>query len=107
MQTNTRHFLMIIELHLLSPNILFNHTPTNLNEVHVRYKSPPPTFLLCPIVDGWTMKVGGMMVWFGLVAARLSTEFLDLPTMNQHPPVHCIGWMISGHETVFCWVPVP
>ncbi len=22
-------------------------------------------------------------------------------TVNQHPPVHCEGWMISGHKTVF------
>jgi hypothetical protein len=28
-------------------------------------------------------------------------------TVNQHPPVHHEGWMISGKETVFCWLPVP
>jgi hypothetical protein len=27
--------------------------------------------------------------------------------MNQHPPVHQEGWMVSGQETVFFWVPVP
>ncbi len=28
-------------------------------------------------------------------------------TVNQqHPPVHHEGWMVSGEETVFCWVPV-
>jgi hypothetical protein len=27
--------------------------------------------------------------------------------MNQHPPVHHEGWMVSDMETVFCWVPVP
>ncbi len=30
-----------------------------------------------------------------------------LATMNQHPPAHHEGWMVSGQETVFCWVPVP
>ncbi len=69
--------------------------------------SPPNTFLLYPIVHGWTMEVGGDDV-FGLVAARLSTtELLDPATENQHPPVHSEGWMINGHEMVFCWVPVP
>jgi hypothetical protein len=28
-------------------------------------------------------------------------------TVNQHPPVNHEGWMISGQEIVFCWVPVP
>jgi hypothetical protein len=28
-------------------------------------------------------------------------------TVNQHPPAHLEGWMISGQETVFCWVSVP
>jgi len=28
-------------------------------------------------------------------------------TVNQHPPAHREGWMVSGQETVFCWVPVP
>jgi hypothetical protein len=27
-------------------------------------------------------------------------------TVNQHPPMHHEGWMISGQETVFCYVPV-
>jgi hypothetical protein len=27
--------------------------------------------------------------------------------VNQHPPAHHEGWMISGQETVFCWIPVP
>jgi hypothetical protein len=27
--------------------------------------------------------------------------------VNQHPPAHHEGWMISGEETVFCWIPVP
>jgi len=28
--------------------------------------------------------------------------------MKQHSPVHHDeGWMVSGQETVFCWVPVP
>jgi hypothetical protein len=26
-------------------------------------------------------------------------------TVNQHPPAHPQGWMLSGQETVFCWVP--
>jgi hypothetical protein len=30
-----------------------------------------------------------------------------LAKVNQHPPAHHEGWMISGQETVFCWVPVP
>ncbi len=29
------------------------------------------------------------------------------PTMNQHPPARNEGWMVSGQETVFCWVPAP
>jgi hypothetical protein len=40
----------------------------------------------------------------------MNPEFIDewqRATMNQHPPVHHEGWMISGQETVFCWVPVP
>jgi hypothetical protein len=28
-------------------------------------------------------------------------------SVNQHQPVHQEGWMVSGQETVFCWVPVP
>jgi hypothetical protein len=28
-------------------------------------------------------------------------------TVNQHPPAHHEGWMESGQETVFCWVPIP
>jgi hypothetical protein len=28
-------------------------------------------------------------------------------TVNQHPPAHHEGWMVSGQETVFCWLPVP
>jgi hypothetical protein len=28
-------------------------------------------------------------------------------TANPHSPVHHEGWMISGQETVFCWVSVP
>jgi len=27
-------------------------------------------------------------------------------TVNQRPPAHREGWMISGQETVFCWIPV-
>jgi hypothetical protein len=30
-----------------------------------------------------------------------------LATVNQHPPTHHEGWMISGQETIFCGVPVP
>ncbi len=26
------------------------------------------------------------------------------PTVNQHPPAHHEGWMVSGQETVLCWV---
>jgi len=26
-------------------------------------------------------------------------------TVNQHPPAHHEGWMVSGEEAVFCWVP--
>jgi hypothetical protein len=31
------------------------------------------------------------------------------PDQNPNPPVRLQpqGWMISSHETVFCWVPVP
>jgi hypothetical protein len=29
-----------------------------------------------------------------------------LPRVKQYPPVHQEGWMISGQETVYCWVPV-
>jgi hypothetical protein len=29
------------------------------------------------------------------------------PVWTSNPPVHHKGWMISGQETVFCWVPVP
>jgi hypothetical protein len=28
-------------------------------------------------------------------------------TVNQQPPAHHEGWMVSGEVTVFCWVPVP
>jgi len=27
--------------------------------------------------------------------------------LYQHPPAHQVGWMVSGQETVFCWVSVP
>jgi len=27
-------------------------------------------------------------------------------TVNQHPSGHHEGWMISGQQIVFCWVPV-
>jgi hypothetical protein len=37
-----------------------------------------------------------------------STTYKKSPaTVNQHPPVHYEGWMVSSQETVFCWVPVP
>jgi len=37
-----------------------------------------------------------------------STTYKKSPaTVNQHPPVHHEGWMVSSQETVFCWVPVP
>jgi hypothetical protein len=29
------------------------------------------------------------------------------PQVNQHPPAHHEGWMVSGQATVFCWVTVP
>jgi hypothetical protein len=28
-------------------------------------------------------------------------------SVNQHPPAHDERWMVSGQETVICWVPVP
>jgi len=28
-------------------------------------------------------------------------------TVNGHAPAHHEGWMVSGQETIFCWVPVP
>jgi len=30
-----------------------------------------------------------------------------LAAVKQHPPEHHEGWMVSGQETVLCWVPVP
>jgi hypothetical protein len=27
--------------------------------------------------------------------------------VNQHPLAHHKGWMVSGEETIFCWLPVP
>ncbi len=27
--------------------------------------------------------------------------------VNQHPPAHQEGWMVSGQEMVFCWVSIP
>ncbi len=35
--------------------------------------------------------------------------FLMLPRtrrVNQHPQAHDEGWMLSGEETIFCWIPV-
>jgi hypothetical protein len=26
-------------------------------------------------------------------------------TVNQHPPAHHEGWMVTGQESAFCWVP--
>jgi hypothetical protein len=26
----------------------------------------------------------------------------EVAIVNQQPPVHDGGWMVSGHETVFC-----
>jgi hypothetical protein len=55
-------------------------------------------------------------VWAGtrvkcLVSGVEENLLLPLPepraTVNQQPPVHHEGWMISGQETVFCWVSVP
>jgi len=34
-------------------------------------------------------------------------ELIDGATVNQHPSVHHEGWMVSGQETAFYWVPVP
>jgi hypothetical protein len=33
------------------------------------------------------------------------TKYL-MARVNQHPPAHFEGWMVSGQETVFCWVSV-
>jgi hypothetical protein len=32
---------------------------------------------------------------------------MNINPVNQHPAVHHEGSMISGQETVFCWVSVP
>jgi hypothetical protein len=37
----------------------------------------------------------------------LSMDCCCWATVNQHPPVHREGWMVSGQETIFRWVPVP
>ncbi len=34
-------------------------------------------------------------------------NYIVSATVNQHPPAHHEGWMVSGQETIFCWVPVP
>ncbi len=45
--------------------------------------------------------------------ARKSTFWIPVKetplyiTANQHRPAQHEGWMVSGLETVFCWVPVP
>jgi hypothetical protein len=35
------------------------------------------------------------------------TQPIFSATINQYPPVHYEGWMVSGHRTIICWVPVP
>jgi hypothetical protein len=30
-----------------------------------------------------------------------------IATVNQQPPAHHEGWMVTGQETVFCWISVP
>jgi len=35
------------------------------------------------------------------------TSVLCMARVNQHSPVHHEGWMVSGHKTIFYWVPVP
>jgi hypothetical protein len=41
----------------------------------------------------------------GQVALVVYTS-IKLAIVNQHPPVHHEGWMVSGQKTVFCWAPV-
>jgi len=36
----------------------------------------------------------------------LPGRYCLMATVNQHPPVHHEGWMVSGQEIVFCWFPV-
>ncbi len=72
-------------------------------------------------MDGW--KVGGWGTVFHWVSVpqltavlaqlRFFVTYLQITyyypltaIVNQHPPAHHEGWMVSGEETVFCWVPV-
>jgi hypothetical protein len=34
-------------------------------------------------------------------------QFKRPATVKQHPPAHHEGWMVSGQETAFCWIPAP
>jgi hypothetical protein len=45
--------------------------------------------------------------WHPQSSQRVFRSILPTATVNQHPPVHHEGWMVSVQETVFCWVPVP
>jgi len=42
-----------------------------------------------------------------IVFLSVSMDCCCWATVNQHPPVHREGWMVSGKETIFRWVPVP
>ncbi len=56
-------------------------------------------------MDGY---IGGCWAHSGFVGSSLVTSvcyalLISWATVNQ---AHHEGWMVSGQETVFCWVPV-
>jgi hypothetical protein len=48
----------------------------------------------------WSVKL-----WIAYGYIHIQSICFSLPE-NQDPLVHHEGWMVSGQETVFCWVPV-
>jgi hypothetical protein len=43
------------------------------------------------------------LLQLGKKPGQMKNTILNLATVNQHPQV----WMVSGQETIFCWVPAP
>jgi hypothetical protein len=91
----------------LAPATVNQHPPafnltlcmTKLRVLELSFPDFPDIFIMHPIrqsVNSWDR-----------VRFRLGLGQLAPATVNQHPPAQHEGWMVSGQETVFCWVPVP
>jgi hypothetical protein len=78
-----------------------NHFPEP-NQAHVGFSSPNFT-----VQDHIPNPLCSRHPWLTTVRVSMGNQTLYFrATLNQHPPAHHVGWMISGQEIVFCWVPV-